>query len=102
DGKCLSFGNLSQLKTDYQTVKKRLLDEGFLSIPKEPLTIGADHFRTGFIEIVMNGVSEIRTDADSFELLMKEKGKTKKREAFSRLSEKESGFINALLKAGFK
>jgi WD40 repeat protein len=102
DGKCLSYGNLSQLKTDYQTVNKRLLDEDFLSIPKEPLTIGADHFRTEFIEIVTNGVSEIRTDADSFELLMKEKGKTKKREAFSKISAKEQGFVDSLLKSGFK
>jgi WD40 repeat protein len=101
-GKCLSYGNLSQLKTGYQTVKQRLLDEKFLSIPREPLTIGADHFRTEFIEITTDGVSEIRTDADSFELLMKEKGKTKKREAFSQISTKEQGFVDSLLKAGFR
>lgn len=102
DGKCLSYGNLSQLKTDFKTVKKRLLDEEFLSIPKEPLTIGADHFRTEFIEIVTNGFSEIRTDADSFELLMKEKGRTKKRESFSKISAKERLFIDSILKAGFR
>lgn len=101
-GKCLSYGNLSQLKTDYQSVKKRLLDENFLAIPKEPLTIGADHYRTAFIEITTNGVSEIRSDADSFELLMKEKGKTKKREAFSQIYDKENEFIESLLKAGLK
>lgn len=101
-GKCLSYGSLSQLKTDYQTVKKRLLDEDFLLIPKEPLTIGADHFRTEFIEIVTNGISEIRTDADSFELLMKEKGKTTKREAFSKISAKERPFVDSLLNAGFR
>lgn len=101
-GKCLSNGNLSQLKTDYQTIKKRLLDKNFLSVPKEPLTIGADHYRTQFIEITTDGVSEIRSDADSFELLMKEKGKTKKREAFSLIYDSEDKFIKSLMNAGFK
>lgn len=101
-GECLSYGNLSQLKTDYQTIKKRLLNENFLSIPKEPLTIGASHYRTAFIEIATDGVSEIRSDADSFELLVKENGKTKKREAFSQIHTKEENFISSLLKAGFQ
>ncbi len=101
-GKCLSYGNLSQLKTDYQTVKKRLLDKNFLSIPKEPLTIGTDHYRTEFIEITTDGISEVRSDADSFELLMKEKGKTKKREAFSLIYDSEDAFIKSLMSAGFK
>ncbi len=79
-----------------------MLDQNFLSIPKEPLTLGADHYRTQFIEIKTDGVSEIRSDADSFELLMKEKGTTKKREAFSQLYAKQGEFVNSLLKAGFK
>lgn len=101
DGNCLSYGNLAQFKTTYDSLRQRLLEENFIAIPKEPLTIGADHFRTAFIEIATDGVSEIRSDADSFELLMKEKGETAKRKAFSTVYTKEQAFIDSLLKAGY-
>ena len=101
-GKCLSYGNLSQFKTDYQTVKKRLLDENLLSIQKEPLTLGADHYRTQFIEITTDGVSEIRSDADLFEILIKNQGKLPKRTAFGEVYDREQNFIDSLLNAGFK
>ncbi|HEX8738295.1 MAG TPA: hypothetical protein VF721_23370 [Pyrinomonadaceae bacterium] len=99
-GKCLSYGNLSELKTDYQAVRKRLLDRDLLLIPKAPLTIGADHYRTQFIELSTEGISEIRSDADSFEILIN--GQSKKREAFSKIYRQEELFLKSLLKAGFK
>jgi WD40 repeat protein len=99
-GKCLSYGNLSRLKTDYQSIRKRLLDQNLLLIPKEPLTIGADHYRTQFIELSTENASEIRSDADSFEILIN--GQSKKREAFSKIYRQEEPLLKSLLNAGFK
>lgn len=100
-GKCLSYGTLAQLNTDLNSVKQRLVGEGLLEIPQNPLTIGADHYRTRFIELTNNGMPELRSDAESFELLMKG-GPAKKREAFSRIFNQEESFINSLLHAGMK
>ncbi|MBV9927312.1 MAG: PD40 domain-containing protein [Acidobacteria bacterium] len=100
-GKCLASGRLAQLKTDFETVRKRLLSEGLLSIPKEPLTLGADHFGTAFIEISAGGAAELRSDADDVKVLL-EGGPAKKREAFKRVFELEEQFVNALLRAGMR
>jgi WD40 repeat protein len=98
-GRCLSYGHLGQLKTDFGSLTKRLVGEGLLSVPKEPLTLGASHFRTRFIELESGGGPELRSDADSVEVLLKG-GPAKKREAFTRVFELEEQFINSLLKAG--
>lgn len=98
-GKCLSYGHLAQLKTDFESLRKRLVGEGLLSVPKEPLTLGASHYRTRFIELVSGGAPELRSDADSIEVLLKG-GPAKKREAFSRVFDLEQQFINSLLRAG--
>lgn len=100
-GKCLAYGNLSQLKTDFESLKKLLIGEGILSIPKEPLTLGADHYRTRFIEIKLEGGTELRSDADSIEVLLRG-GPARKREAFSRIFDKEEAFLKLLLSAGMK
>lgn len=98
-GLCRSYGSLAQLNTDFDTVRKRLLTEGLLEVGKEPLTIGADHYGTAFIELTNNGVTELRSDAENFELLLKG-GPATKREAFSRVFKQERAFIDALLGAG--
>jgi WD40 repeat protein len=100
-GRCVAHGRLDQLKTDFESVKNRLVTEGILSVPKEPLVLGADHYRTRFVEITLNGVPELRSDADSIEVLLKG-GAAKKREAFSRIFDQEEPFINSLLHAGMK
>jgi len=98
-GKCLSHGHLSRLKTDFDSLSKRLVAAGLLSVPVEPLTLGASHYRTRFIELAAGGARERRSDADSVEALLKG-GPAKKREAFARVFETEEQFINSLLKAG--
>lgn len=100
-GKCLASGRLDQLKTDFESVKRRLVGEGLLSVPKEPLTLGADHYGTAFIELSSGGVTELRSDADDIEVLLKG-GPAKKREAFSRIFNLEEQFIKSLLQAGLK
>jgi WD40 repeat protein len=100
-GKCLAYGHLDQLSTSFETLKKRLVGEGLLSVPKEPLTLGTDHYRTRFIGLASDGAPELRSDADSIEVLLKG-GPAKKREAFSRVFNQEEQIINSLLRAGLK
>ncbi|HEX8494979.1 MAG TPA: hypothetical protein VF658_19215 [Pyrinomonadaceae bacterium] len=100
-GKCLAYGHLNQLKTDFDSLKKSLVAEGFLSLPKAPLTLGADHYRTRFIELKLDGAPELRSDADSIEVLLNG-GPAKKREAFLRVFNKEEPFLSSLLRAGMK
>jgi WD40 repeat protein len=95
-GKCLSKGNLREFKTDFLTVKKRLIDGGLLDIPKEPLTLAASHFRTRFITISDGGKEHPRSDADDIQVLLNG-GPAKKREMFNRLYLKEQSFINLLI-----
>jgi hypothetical protein len=99
-GDCLAHGNLEQLKTDFETVRTRLIDRGLLSVPRDPLVIGTDHYRTQFMELRVNGVTNVRSDADSFSELIN--GKSSKREAFSRIYEQEQSFINSLRNSGMK
>ena len=77
----------------------RLVSRGILDIAKSPRTIGSDHYGTAFVELTINGVPELRTDAENFELLLKG-APAKKREAFSRIFKQEEAFINSLLRAG--
>lgn len=100
-GKCKAYGSLDQLKTNFDSVRNRLVNKGILNIAKDPLTLGLDHYGTRFIELRINGVPELRTDADDISVLMKG-GPAKKREAFSRIFKQEEAFINSLLSAGMK
>lgn len=100
-GQCLAYGTLEQFKIDFESVSKRLVSEGLLSIPKEPLILGSAHFRTRFMEVTVNGAPELRSDADSIEVLLKG-GPAKKREAFNRIFHQEQSFIDSLLHAGMK
>jgi hypothetical protein len=100
-GKCLAYGSLDGFKTDFTTVRNRLVTRGLIDVAKEPLTLGADHYGTAFIEVTLNGVSELRSDADDIEVLLKG-GPAKKREAFSRIFAQEKPFIDSILNAGMK
>ncbi len=100
-GKCLSHGTLDQLGTDFESVRKRLLGSGLMEIPKEPLTLNAAHFRTRFIEMRIGGITEIRSDAEDIEALMRG-APAEKREAFSRVFDQEEQFISSLLRAGLR
>lgn len=100
-GRCLAYGSLNQLHTDFESVSKRLVSDGLLTIPKEPLVLGADHYRTQFMELALDGVPEMRSDADSIEVLLKG-SPAKKREAFSRVFNQEKAFIDSLLHSGMK
>jgi hypothetical protein len=53
------------------------------------------------MELALDGVPELRSDADSIEVLLKG-GPAKKREAFSRIFSQEESFINSLRQAGMK
>jgi WD40 repeat protein len=98
-GRCRAYGSLAQLKTDFETVRKRLIAEGILEVGKEPLTIGADHYSTAFIELTSDGVTELRSDADNIAALL-QGAPAKKREAFGRVFKQEKVFIDSLLNAG--
>lgn len=100
-GECLAYGHLDQLNTSFESLKKRLVGEGLLSVPKDPLTLGTDHYRTRFIGLASDGTTELRSDADSIEVLLKG-GPAKKRQAFSRVFNQEEQFINLLLHSGLK
>jgi hypothetical protein len=98
-GKCLAKGSLSQFKTDFLTVKQRLVDEGLLNIPKDPLTLGASHYRTRFIILSEGSKEHPRSDADDIGVLLSG-GPAKKREAFNALYLKEQPFIELLITGG--
>lgn len=101
DGKCLSYGSLADLKTDFVSVRDRLISRGLLEVGKDPLTLGADHYGTAFIEVMINGVPELRSDADDIQVLLNG-GPAKKREAFGRIFRPEKAFVDSILKAGLK
>jgi hypothetical protein len=92
---------LDQLKTDFDSIKSRLVNAGLLAVPRDPLTIGADHYRTQFMGLRINGADELRSDADSAQILLSGKP-SDKRAAFNRIFKQEEAFINLLLKSGMK
>lgn len=99
-GRCLAYGSLDQFTTNFESVKTRLVGEGLLGIPKAPLIVGAAHFRTRFVELVVDGVPELRSDAESIDVL---KGApATKREAFERIFSREESFVNSLRHGGMK
>jgi WD40 repeat protein len=100
-GKCRAYGSLSQLKTDFESVRNRLVSDGLIAVGRDPLTLGADHYGTAFIELTINGVSELRSNADDIGILLNG-GPAKKRDAFDRVFKQEKPFIDSLLQAGMK
>ncbi|HJZ79589.1 MAG TPA: hypothetical protein VKD91_04565, partial [Pyrinomonadaceae bacterium] len=100
-GKCRAYGSLSQLKTDFASIKHRLISEGLIAVGRDPLALGVDHYGTAFIELTTNGVSELRSDADDIGVLLKG-GPAKKRAAFTRVFNQEKPFIDSLLSSGMK
>lgn len=94
-GRCIATGSIARSGFDFAGVKKRLIDVGILSVPKEPLTLGAAHFRTKFIELTVNGQQELRTDAEDIGLLLKG-GQAKKRNAFEKIISRVEAFITSL------
>jgi WD40 repeat protein len=100
-GRCLAYGRLEQFNVNFESISKRLVNEGLLAVPKEPLILGVAHFRTRFMEVTVKGAPELRSDADSIEVLLKG-APAKKREIFSRIFDQEESFINSLLHSGIR
>ena len=101
-GTCLAHGSLNQLQAgqNLEAIKARLLTEGFMSSPKEPTTRGLDHYRTRFIELSLDGVRHLRTDAEVVDF--DRKHPAKKEEDFRRIFRQEEPFISSILRAGRK
>jgi hypothetical protein len=100
-GECLAYGLMSVAKTpDFQALSARLMREGLLSIPRDPLTMGTDHFRTRFIQLSQGGSLEIRSDARLIDFSTPKP--TKKQEEFWRVFDDERGFVDALIHAGMR
>lgn len=99
-GACLAYGSLSdgQEQQGLQAIRQRLLERGFLQIPTEPVTFATDHYRTRFIELSIDGVRHLRTDAEVIDFRKKDRPNTKK--DFIRTFEEERMFISSLLGSG--
>lgn len=100
-GKCLAYGSLDRLNTNFAAVRDRLNNSGLADLAKTPLTPGSDHFRSRFIAMTIDGVEQIRSDAEPLETLFNRLPAIK-RNAFDRVFSKEEPFINQLLLAGKK
>jgi hypothetical protein len=97
-GKCLAYGKLSNL--DFATLKDRLVREGLLDVPRDPLTRGLDHYRTRFIALSYGGDFQVRSDAEVVDFSKPRTHPTKKEEEFTRIFNQEQEFIDSLLQAG--
>jgi hypothetical protein len=95
-GKCLAYGRLSNL--DFTKLKDRLVREGLLDIPRDPLTRGLDHYRTRFIAMSVADQLQIRSDAEVLDFSRTRP--TKKEEEFTGIFKREQQFIETLLRAG--
>lgn len=101
-GTCLAYGSLakSNAGTDFGSLKTRLVSGGILSVPKNPVTSGTDHYRTRFIELVADGTSELRSDGELVDFSKTDKYPTRKQMDFRRIFEGEEELLNRLLHAG--
>ena len=101
-GTCLAYGVLNK-STDFkdvQSLRKSLLGDGLLSIKKEPLTRGLDHFRTRFIGITVDGSLELRSDGELIDSTYLQRRPTQKEQDFDRVFEHQGPLMNSLLNAG--
>ncbi len=101
-GACLAYGSLTKLDTaaDFPSLKARLIGEGLLSIPRLPITLGLDHYRTRFIELSVEGKAELRSDGEVVDFSKVSKYPTQKQKDFRRIFESEGTFLTSLLHAG--
>lgn len=100
-GECLAYGSLNTTTTaNFDSLKTHLLREGLLSIPRDPLTRGLDHYRTRFIELSVAGGPQVRSDAAVVDFSKLRTHKTKKEEDFTRIFTQEEPFINSVLRSG--
>ncbi len=101
-GTCLAHGPLNRLQPGHslELIKARLLRQGFMSIPEEPMTDGSDHYRTRFIELSINGIHHLRTDAEVVDSTRKRP--KRKEEEFRRLFDQEEPFLSSILRGGSK
>lgn len=100
-GECLAYGPLSMTKTpNFENLKARLLGEGLLAVPRDPLTLGTDHYRTQFIELSNGGDLQVRSDAEVIDF--SRTYPTKKQEELRRIFNQEQWFIDFLLHAGMQ
>jgi hypothetical protein len=97
-GKCLAYGTLSN--RDFPSLKDRLIRAGFLSIQRDPLTRGLDHYRTRFIALYIGNELQIRSDAEAVDFSRPRTHATKKEEEFTRIFNQEQQFFDSLLRAG--
>jgi len=100
-GECLAYGSLNTTATpSFAALRTRLLAEGILSVPRNPLTRGLDHYRTRFIELFDEHGLELRSDAEVVDFTKPRTHPTKKEEDFTRIFNQEEPFIHSLLQAG--
>ena len=100
-GECLAYGSLSTTTTpNFDALKGRLLSEGLLSVPRDPLTLGADHFRTRFIALFGENGLGVRSDVEEPDSSKSRTHPANKAKQFTRIFEQEEPFINSLLQAG--
>jgi hypothetical protein len=100
-GECLAYGTLSTTTTpNFDILKARLLAEGLLAVPRDPLTRGLDHYGTRFIGL-FNGVElQLRSDADVVDFSKPKTEPTRKEKEFGRILNQEQAFIDSLVHAG--
>ncbi len=102
-GECLAYGSLNSTGTpNFGVLKRRLLAEGILSVPRNPLTRGLDHERTRFIELFSDDGLQIRTDAEVVDFSHPRTQPSKKEEDFARIFNQEEPFVSSLLHAGMQ
>ncbi len=104
DGSCLAYGSIEQIAStpSFESLRKRLVNDGLLSVPKTPTAPGTDHYRTLFIELSVNGVAELRSDAEVIDFSKPDRYPTQKQKDFRRIFEAEGLFLDSLLKSGMK
>lgn len=102
NGTCLAFGALgkSVQHNSFQSIKRGLINDGFLMVKKDPLTRGLDHFRTRFIALAMSGNLEIRSDGEKIDETYLNRAPTQKEQDFARVFESQKPLIDAILHAG--
>lgn len=97
-GVCMAYGSLSDLDPPqtFAEIRAQLLANGLLTLPDKPLTHGTDHYRIRFVELSVNGISYLRSDAR----LVRFDEKDKKYEKFDELYGRFEPTISKLLRAG--
>jgi hypothetical protein len=103
-GACLAYGALGESTPirDFESLKSSLLKKGLVSLAKLPLTRQYPHFRTRFIRLNTNGVSELRTDAEVVDFSNPVNHPTKKEAEFDGLFMQYESFLDILRNSSFE